>query len=325
MKKSLLAAVAALAIVGCTQNEEIENAGQKAEINFGTMVSKTTRAAVTEDAELQASGFIVYAYNTGGDITADDTKLGDAFMSGVKVTHSSTEWAVDGGPYYWPFEGKVHFFAYAEGAGATGYSVATNAKYPTINYTIKTLASEQTDFVVAKSINKVKTTDAVTLSFTHALTQVNFSMKGADNLTYKITALGITGVANSGTYSFADDTWKASGTAGIYAYPIAGDASVTGTTAVPLDQEKGALMLMPQEMTEAAKITLSYGVYNGSVKVDQVTNAEIELNNTDAWKVGKKVRYTLTLSNTAANVKFDTEIGAWNTKDDTEPVVPSAK
>ena len=35
MKKILLAAVAALAIVGCSQNEEIEKAGEKAEINFG--------------------------------------------------------------------------------------------------------------------------------------------------------------------------------------------------------------------------------------------------------------------------------------------------
>ena len=39
MKKILLAAVAALAIVGCSQNEEIEKAGEKAEINFGTVVS----------------------------------------------------------------------------------------------------------------------------------------------------------------------------------------------------------------------------------------------------------------------------------------------
>ena len=38
MKKILLAAVAALAIVGCSQNEEIEKAGEKAEINFGAVV-----------------------------------------------------------------------------------------------------------------------------------------------------------------------------------------------------------------------------------------------------------------------------------------------
>lgn len=65
MKKILLTAVAALAIVGCTQNEEIENVGQKAEVNFGTIVSKTTRAAITDNTVLQGMGFTVYAYNTG--------------------------------------------------------------------------------------------------------------------------------------------------------------------------------------------------------------------------------------------------------------------
>ena len=59
MKKILLAAVAALAIVGCSQNEEIEKAGEKAEINFGTIVSKTTRAAVTNIDSLQKSGWEV--------------------------------------------------------------------------------------------------------------------------------------------------------------------------------------------------------------------------------------------------------------------------
>lgn len=60
MKKILLAAVAALAIVGCTQNEEIEKAGEKAEINFGTVVKNSTRAAITDDAVLKKSGFTVY-------------------------------------------------------------------------------------------------------------------------------------------------------------------------------------------------------------------------------------------------------------------------
>ena len=38
MKKILLAVTAALAITGCSQNEEFENAGQNAEIKIGTSV-----------------------------------------------------------------------------------------------------------------------------------------------------------------------------------------------------------------------------------------------------------------------------------------------
>ena len=42
MKKILLAVTAALAITGCSQNEEFEAPSQKAEINFNTAVTRAT-------------------------------------------------------------------------------------------------------------------------------------------------------------------------------------------------------------------------------------------------------------------------------------------
>lgn len=52
MKKILFAAVAALAITGCSQNEEIEKAAKTAEIGFNAIVKNTTRAAVTNMGNL---------------------------------------------------------------------------------------------------------------------------------------------------------------------------------------------------------------------------------------------------------------------------------
>ena len=72
MKKILFAAVAAMAITGCSQNEEIEKAVQPVEIGFNTAVSKTTRAAVTDITGLRSSGFTVYAYNTGANIISSE-------------------------------------------------------------------------------------------------------------------------------------------------------------------------------------------------------------------------------------------------------------
>ena len=57
MKKILLAVTAALAITSCSQNEEFENEGQKAEINFTTIVSKATRAS-----ELKTEGLKTRRY-----------------------------------------------------------------------------------------------------------------------------------------------------------------------------------------------------------------------------------------------------------------------
>ena len=42
MKKILLAIAAVATITGCSQSEEFENPGQKAEINFSSMTDKST-------------------------------------------------------------------------------------------------------------------------------------------------------------------------------------------------------------------------------------------------------------------------------------------
>ena len=66
MKKILFAAVAALAITGCSQNEEIEKAAKTAEIGFNAIVKNTTRAAVTNMGNL--GNFKVHSYITGKNL-----------------------------------------------------------------------------------------------------------------------------------------------------------------------------------------------------------------------------------------------------------------
>lgn len=323
MKKILLATVAALAITSCSQNEEFENAGQKSEIGFNTVVSKTTRATVTDINGLQTSGFTVYSYNTGDKVVG--AELSSIIMSGIEVTHSEGNWTFSG-TYYWPLNDYVQFFAYATDAAATEYNVADKAGYPTLKYTIAADANAQKDFVVAKATDKKKMADALQLSFTHALTQVNFSVIGVDNNTYKISSISIEGVAGNGVYSFETGKWTAANeTTGTYIYPTAEGASVSSsTTAVALEQPNGILMLMPQEMTDAAKIKISYSVYDGDTEISKSENTEIPLKGTAAWETGKKVRYTLKLANNAASMTFAPEVGPWSTDDDT-PVNGDAK
>lgn len=100
MKKILLAAVAALAIVGCSQNEEIEKAGEKAEINFGTVVSKTTRAAVIDNTNFKAFKVNAYIVDVANIQAAG---LGSAYMDGVEYTGEKGKWATEKA-YYWPIE-----------------------------------------------------------------------------------------------------------------------------------------------------------------------------------------------------------------------------
>ena len=327
MKKILLAVTAALAITSCSQNEEFENAAQNAEIGFSTIVSKTTRAGITKIDELKKSGFTVYAYNTGANVagTAEATLANPIFpTSGLGVTYPVDKWTYTG-TYYWPLNDNVQFFAYATDASVTGYDAT--GLYPTFKYAIDADVDKQKDFVVAKAVNQTKPAGDLSLNFTHALTQVNFSVIGADDKTYKISSISIQGVAASGVYSFKDDKWTptANETTGSYAYPIAKDASVSSSTnAVNLDQSNGALMLMPQAMTENAKILISYTVYDGETLIAESTNTAVPLKDAAAWEPGKKVRYTLKLANNAVSMSFKPEVGEWSTSDDT-PVNGDAK
>ena len=62
MKKILFAAVAALAITSCSQNEAIDAPAQKTPVSFKTIVNKSARATAMLEADF--SEFKVYAYNT---------------------------------------------------------------------------------------------------------------------------------------------------------------------------------------------------------------------------------------------------------------------
>lgn len=339
MKKILLAAVAALAIVGCSQNEEIEKAGEKAEINFGTVVSKTTRAAETNLATLQGEGigFTVYAYNSGTeDMSAVTAASGlTSFMSVVKVTYNaSNKWEATGGPYYWPLTDKIQFFAYGNpSTDALVYNVPTGSQiYPTITYTVADVA-KQTDFVVAKETNKTKTNSAsgVSLAFTHALAQVNFSVKGADKYTYKVTSITLKGIANAGTYDFGTNEWGTPTGTATYLYSLKDENSVTGTEAYAIGADNSALMLMPQKMpTEEKKATIEvvYQVFD-SANVDakaitEVITSTIDLKGSTDWETGKKIRYILKLANTGATVDFVVpEVGAWGTTPDKDLDTPT--
>ena len=132
-------------------------------------------------------------------------------------------------------------------------------------------------------------------------------------MTYKLKTLTISGVHNKGTYDFDGSTWKSQEGTATYAHTIAGGALEVNTTAVEVN---AAWMLMPQTLDANAKINVVYDIEKDGTLLDTVTSA-IDLNDTQAWGEGKKIRYTLTLANKAAKVTFAPEVGAWSTTDDT--------
>lgn len=327
MKKILLAVTAALAITGCSQNEEFENAGQDAVINFESIVSNATRATEMKIDGLKDQGFHVYAYNTGDDVVGIGA-LSKVIMDNAPVSWASgtSKWTSD--TYYWPSKGNIQFFAYSS-SQTLALTAASTDKYPTlVDYQIAPLASGQEDLLIAKETDKTKANTSVTFAFSHVLTQIQFAIKSkvVDNLTYTVSKIEISGVNSKGTYQYSDGTWTSLGETATYAYPLDATATnnaVLGTVGKNIGTE--SLMLLPQTLA-TGKILVSYSVAdkNGDeVYSTETTPKEVDLKNA-IWGIGKSIRYTLSLTNDAATIGWDASVGDWaDENQEKEPAAPT--
>ena len=326
MKKILLAAVAALAIVGCTQNEEIENVGNKAEINFNSIVSRSTRATEMTLSGLQTNGFKVSAYNTGNDALGTGV-LDNPLMEDAQVSWKNAKWTTDNS-YYWPATGSIQFFAYSS-TKIDKLTVSSTDTYPTIvDYTVPTTASEQEDLLVSQ-VTGTKATGTVNFTFSHVLTQVNFSIKAgdtADGLNYVVTGLSLQGIGSVATYTY-DGTWGTATSPIAYACALSAtgaDNTVTGNNVTILGTE--SLMLLPQALSADAKIVVKYKVVDAKGSEYYSTpeaGKEISLSGIE-WKANNRIRYTLTLTNGATPIEWNVEkINGWDVEGNTDKNVPS--
>ena len=320
MKKVLLAIAAVATITSCSQSEDFENPGREAEISFNSVINKSTRAAIIENDKFES--FTVSGYRTTDAMTSG-TQLTRGFMDDVAVSKAEGGWS-QVGTFYWPATAYVSFFATSPKQTLD----ITKAGFPKFNYTVGETTT-QVDLLAANLINQQKSDNKVTLGFRHLLTQVNFSIKGEKDFKYVISKLEVSGVSTSATYSFDGNTstvgaWENWGTAdGAYTYDITEDPkeiTVTDIASVTnLDvAETSLFMLVPQTLTESAKVSITYYAIPKD-KTDSLDKTfegtkTVELGISTKWEANKKVRYTLVLSSDAKSIEIgEPTVTAWDT------------
>ena len=183
-------------------------------------------------------------------------------------------------------------------------------------------AALQKDLVIASVANAQKKTNEaatdVSLTFKHALTQVNIEVTKEAGYTYTISKVELTGIKGSGTFTYAGvnaGTWTAGTETSVsYAYEL-GDFS-DDKTAV---KAGNALMLIPQALTDA-KISIEYTVEKDGSKIAE-NSKEVSLTSTAAWAFGKKILYKLTLPIGAQEVGITATVTGWDAEDPVTPTV----
>ena len=145
MKKTIiLAAIACVALAGCTKNERIVDNGRDVAIGFSPISQRTATKAVVygEQNATYTAGtspnfekFLAYAAFTEDNTTVPSTNFFPA--AGVECSYqpsgypSGTDFWAPASIYYWPKAGYLTFHAFSPSVLDNGYSATVTNAWPT--------------------------------------------------------------------------------------------------------------------------------------------------------------------------------------------------
>lgn len=330
-KKVLLAALSALALAACVNDETIEmNPGNA--VAFRPSTENSTRATVTTSNTIQ--DFKVWGYYKKND-NADYT----SFMEEQVVNKAGDEW-VYSPVRFWPTTGEVDFYSVSPADVTTNI---TKDAQQILDYTVNTDPSKQIDLLYAANMECTNSNSSkgVPVNFRHALSQVVFKAKTINpNIQVDIESISLW-VMGKGTFTFPKKTTTAINKSNTYedaaeeerfgkwtpstayedmksystnlAAPITVPTNGTAVNVTSTDNST-ALLLLPQvlaannvtvpgydqPMPVAPTMSISCRIYNVSgedkVQVWGWNDGFRDINNIPfegTWQQGRKYTYTL--------------------------------
>lgn len=320
MKKSLfIMALGAIALTSCSQDEVIEV--QKDAISFAAFSDNASRVTPTTTGTIQ--NFKVWGIVAEGENYLNYFDPAGEVINVTSITNLSSG-------YYWP-SGTMDFYAVSPST-INNASVGTPSEFASNTAGITGVevadATNQTDILYALTTGQTKKTEDVPLYFKHALSQVVFKVKIADNveqdIEVKLNSVTVKNLIKKGNFSFP----KAATTdAGVGSWTLSVDAADAGvsyvvtptdymidnidaTTATNVTAETDPMLIIPQSHSiESSKTNWNV---NGLFVVDTTVTAKydregdddiyetsINLVNTPtyipvtfSWEPGKKYVYT---------------------------------
>lgn len=203
MKRIILGAMAAAALLACSKEQVIEKNRANDEITFSVVAENQTKAAAVYCNNNLLPEFNVSAtYTKEGETTAQWYFQDDniKFVEGAWINQTTTRYWADGGTldFYAIYNGTMNMTAIAETPAA-----------PTVNFTPDTDVTEQLDLLYAVATDRTKTansTSGVALNFRHALSQIEFKAKNTNPQLYvEITGVQVGQTPGVGVFIYPSD------------------------------------------------------------------------------------------------------------------------
>lgn len=305
MKKSLIIALGAIALVACTKTSVSYE--QTGEIGFAPVVRKNSTKAAVEGTAFPAQNIKVFGYydnskNPGSEYEAE--KFAVEYLPGVEFAKKGATWAGATTPYYWPKTGSMLFAGYSPvDFGVVTFSLADN------KFSVAEL--DQPEFSATKDLlyagyTKSVLGGTVPMTFSHALSWVTIKASAAAAKQIKITNIKFVGLAAKGS-SAGLPAWTVSGAKelGVFAPTSAFDVPTVDANgdATLVESNPKCGLVFPQVLADAAEIVVSYEMNNGAgqwfaqapfvQKLNLLTSGG---NPISKWEAGKHYTYIINFS-----------------------------
>ena len=351
MKKTLVfAALASVALVGCTKNVEVAN-NDLNEITFETPVlAPATKAdEITGTTFPKNVDFAVFAWYSATQIT-ETGAAGSLYMKDVTVNYDSTKDDTTTGAgawkpasvYFWPKNGYLAFDAYSPSSVTATCDATTGIAFS--DFVASTSYDDQIDLLYSTRVinkrssveNTNNTYDGVNIPFNHALSVVRVFVKAStatDAKLIKVKSVKFKNIKNQGDFSQA--AWTPEGAD--VNLVIGEAADTTSSTAISTAEEQYGKnhIVLPQDFdgSSTAEIEIKYYILgqNGEEALEQV--AHFALSGQTAvkpgsdpvdshdheWKMGKRYNYHITFG--LNEIYFAPSITDWVDYDVTVPTI----
>lgn len=302
MKKSLIIALGAIALVACTKTSVSYE--QTGEIGFAPVVRKNSTKAAVEGTDFPNQKIKVYGYYDNSMATGSSYSAGKfavEYLPGVEFAKKGDIWAGADTHYYWPKTGSMLFAGYSpvEFTGVT-FSLASNkfsvkdCPQPEFSATKDILYSGYTTSVLGGTVQ---------MAFSHALSWVTVKAKAAAANQIKITNIKFVKLAEKGSSTGLLE-WTTTGTKDITVFNPEAACKVPARDTL-VESYPNCGLVFPQTLTADAKIVVSYEMNNGAGKwfaqapfvaqLNLLTSNE-GANTINKWEAGKHYTYVINFS-----------------------------
>lgn len=301
MKKSLIIALGAIALVACTKTSVSYE--QTGEIGFAPVVRKNSTKAAVQGATFPEQNIMVFGYYDNSMPVGspyDSVKFGVEYLPGVEFAKNGDIWAgANNKHYYWPKTGSMLFAGYSpvDFAGVT-FSLAGN-KFSVDTLVQPEFSATNKDLLYAGYGTSVLS-GPVAMAFSHALSWVTVKAKAAAANQIKITNIKFVKLAEKGSSTGLPE-WTTTGTKDITVFnPEAASEVPEEVTLVESHENCG--LVFPQELTNA-EIVISYEMNNGADQwfaqapfVKKLNSLKSGTDTINKWEAGKHYTYIINFS-----------------------------